>query len=98
MNAVDDPPSCDSYFAAQLRRGPFHVAIGTQGGFPGLSRALREVLEILLPERDEPLFQDLVGCRASLLARLPDPDARRAALLALVATFQKSYLYPDLTP
>lgn len=97
VNAVDDPPNCDAYFAAQLRRGPWHLAIGTQGGFPGLSRALREVLEALLPADHEPELADLVRCREGLLARLPDPEARRLALLGLVEAFQSTYLFPEAT-
>ena len=60
VNAVDDPPSCDFHFAATLRRGPWHLAIGTQGGFPGLSRVLREVLEELVPAGQGEHLQELV--------------------------------------
>ncbi|MDP2875943.1 MAG: bifunctional precorrin-2 dehydrogenase/sirohydrochlorin ferrochelatase [Holophaga sp.] len=98
VNAVDDPPSCDAYFASQFRRGPWHLAIGTQGGFPGLSRALRETLDILLPAADADLLGDLARSREALLARLPDPAARRQALLALVNSFQTTYLNPEPRP
>lgn len=91
INAVDDPNSCDAYFAATVRRGPLTLAIGSQGGFPGLTRALRRLLEAFLPEGDIPLLHRLAQARARCRG-LPDPDARKAALDPLLTAFEATYL------
>ncbi len=90
VNAVDDPPACDAYFAATIRRGPLTFAIGTQGGFPGLARAVRRLLEALLPEGDGPLLLRLAQARARVRS-LPDPEARKAALDPLLSAFEATY-------
>ncbi len=89
INAVDDTPSCDAYFASTLRRGPLHLAISTEGAFPGLSRSLRLALEELLP--DEAPLDRLAEIRARLRRRLPDPAARAHALRALLHDFETLY-------
>jgi len=91
VNAVDDPPSCDAQFAATLRRGPWTVALSTAGAFPGLSRSLRLLLEDLLPEGDAEPLEQLVELRARLRRRLPDPEARGAALRDLLQKFEQAY-------
>ena len=91
-NAVDDPGACDAYFAASLRRGPWHLAIGTAGGFPGLARVLREVLEELLPASHGATLEELVALRQRLRAELPDPGLRRQRLERLLGAFRRAYL------
>jgi len=98
VNAVDDPPRCDVFFAATWRRGPLTVALGTEGAFPGLARSLRETLDHLVPEDDGDLLQALVEARRELFKRLPDPAARRDALLQLIQAFRATYLHPELQP
>lgn len=95
VNAVDDPPSCDTYFASTLRRGPWTLALSTAGTFPGLSRALRRVLEELIPESHDDLLAKLVTLRAQLRHRLPDPASRGAALTRLLEDFRRTYLLPE---
>jgi len=90
-NAVDDPPACDAYFASTLRRGPWQLAIGTEGCFPGLSRALREVLEVLLPPGHAAPLEQLVQVRRQLKATLPDPALRRRRLDRLLQAFRRTY-------
>lgn len=90
VNAVDDPPACDAYFAATLRRGPLIFAIGTQGSFPGLARAARRLLEALLPEGDTPLLQRLAQARTRCRT-LPDPETRKAALEPLLTAFEATF-------
>ncbi len=98
VNAVDDPSNCDVFFAATWRRGPITLALGTEGTFPGLSRSVREALDALVPEGDADLLQALTDARQELLRRLPDPVARRAALLQLIDTFRTTYLHPETQP
>lgn len=96
INAVDDPPSCDVLFASTLRRGPWTLAISTEGAFAGLSRALRLALEDLIPDHD-PDLQALVDLREQA-KRLP-PDVRSRALLQLLHEFRSIYFpTPNRTP
>ena len=88
INAVDDPPSCDALFANTLRRGPWTLAISTEGAFAGLSRALRLALEDLIPETD-PDLQALVDLRNQ--AKTLPPDLRSRALQKLLADFRSTY-------
>ncbi len=92
VNAVDDPGACDAFFASTLRRGPFTVAVSTEGGFPGLSRSLRLSLESLIPAADEAPLRQFVALRRRLRDRLPDPERRSAALRALLHEFEQIYL------
>ncbi|HJV88907.1 MAG TPA: bifunctional precorrin-2 dehydrogenase/sirohydrochlorin ferrochelatase [Holophagaceae bacterium] len=95
VNAVDDVAGCDAFFAATIRRGPLTLAIGSDGQFPGLTRALRRLLEAFLPEGDAPLFHRLARARARC-RHLPAPEARKAALDPLLTAFERTY--PGVSP
>jgi siroheme synthase-like protein len=90
-NAVDDPAACDAYFAASVARGPWHLAIGTDGACPGLARALREVLDLLIPPEHGATLRELAQLRRRLRAELPDPARRRRGLERLLGAFRRSY-------
>jgi siroheme synthase-like protein len=94
-NAVDDPAACDAFFAASFRRGPWHLAIGTDGAFPGLSRALRELLDELIPPDHGTTLEELGQARRRLRAALPDPARRRRGLERLLRAFRRTY-FPTL--
>jgi precorrin-2 dehydrogenase / sirohydrochlorin ferrochelatase len=93
-NAVDDPAWCDFYTPAVLRRGQITVAVSTGGGFPGVTRALREVLEEWLPEGDDGLIGKLFALRAALRNSGRSPAERSAALHKLIDGFKAEYLRP----
>ncbi|MGA8221648.1 MAG: bifunctional precorrin-2 dehydrogenase/sirohydrochlorin ferrochelatase, partial [Candidatus Acidiferrales bacterium] len=42
VNSVDDPPHCDFYFAAVVRRGDLQIAISTAGESPAVAQRLRQ--------------------------------------------------------
>lgn len=90
-NAVDDPECCDFYTPAVVRRAGATVAISTSGGFPGFSGALREILELWLPDGDRAVLEDLFALRTALRRTL-DPERRREALGELIEEVKRRYL------
>src|ERR1700677_711031 len=44
-NSVDDPPHCDFYFSANVRRGDLQVAISRAGESPAVAQRLRDEIE-----------------------------------------------------
>ena len=50
VNAADDPAHCDAILPAVVRRGAITIAVGTGGASPALARAVRERVELVLPE------------------------------------------------
>ena len=84
-NAVDDPPNCDFYFPAVVRRGSLQVAISTAGESPALAQRLRRELE----ERLDPSLGEsvrLLGTlRREILASYA-PSAGRKELLHILAS------------
>ncbi len=66
INSVDDPPNCDFYMGAVVDRGAVRIAISTQGSLPGLSGLLRKLLEELLPEEHDALWNELMEKRSNL--------------------------------
>ena len=50
VNAADDPAHCDAILPAVIRRGAITIAVGTGGASPALARAVRERVELALPE------------------------------------------------
>ncbi len=44
-NVVDDPPHCDFFYPAVVRRGDLQIAISTAGQSPSLAQKLRRQLE-----------------------------------------------------
>jgi precorrin-2 dehydrogenase/sirohydrochlorin ferrochelatase len=79
-NAVDDPPNCDFYFGAVVRRGDLQIAISTAGESPALAQRLRREID----ERLDPSLGDWLGTvgalRREILADSPASDARKSAL------------------
>ena len=90
-NAVDDPGACDAFFASSFQRGPWQLAIGTGGAFPGLSRTLRQVLDQLIPPDHGATLEELGRLRQRLRTVLPDPDRRRRSLERLLGAFRRTY-------
>jgi precorrin-2 dehydrogenase/sirohydrochlorin ferrochelatase len=69
VNAVDDPPYCDFYAVALVRRGALQVSVSTNGLSPAFARWLREQLDATLPAEYDDLLAVLGDVRATLKAR-----------------------------
>lgn len=80
VNAVDRPDDCDFTLPAIVDRSPVLVAIGTGGASAGLAAALRQRLELLLPQTLGPLASALSALKGPLRRAFPTLDARRRAL------------------
>lgn len=73
VNAVDDPPYCDFFAVAIVRRGDLQVSISTNGLSPAFARWMREQLDAALPREYGDLLNVLADVRATLKARGPIP-------------------------
>jgi uroporphyrin-III C-methyltransferase / precorrin-2 dehydrogenase / sirohydrochlorin ferrochelatase len=80
VNVFDQPKHCDFTTPAIIDRDPVLVAIGTGGASAGLTKALRQKLETLLPQSVGGLAEQLRGAREKLRERWPDGAARRKAI------------------
>ena len=85
VNAVDRPAWCDFTLPAIVDRDPVLIAIGTGGASAGLAAALRQRLEVLLPQGLGTLATALHAARDAIRARFPDGAERRRAIGAALA-------------
>ena len=79
-NVVDDPPHCDFYYPAVIRRGQLQIAISTAGLSPALAQRIRKQLEGEFPPAYATWLEELGGRRASLFGAGGDPEHRRRLL------------------
>lgn len=77
VNAVDDPPNCDFFAMAIVRRGDLQIAISTNGLSPAFARWLREELEETLPSEYAELLDVLADVRRDVRSRGPIPPYER---------------------
>ena len=84
VNAVDDPPNCDFFVPAVVKRGSLAIAISTTGKSPLLARQIKEDLENIYSEEYSE-YVDLLGeYREMIKNSIPDINKRRLALAALI--------------
>jgi siroheme synthase-like protein len=88
VNAADDPAHCDAILPAVVRRGAITIAVGTGGASPALARAVRERVELALPEA--------YGALAEIAGRVRR-ELRAAGQRASAAAWQDA-LREGLTP
>ena len=79
-NAVDDPPNCDFYFPAVVRRGDLQIAISTAGESPAFAQKLRRALEDAFDHRLGDWLGAIGQFRREILASYPASEARKRAL------------------
>jgi siroheme synthase-like protein len=94
-NPVDDPEYGGFFSAAVVRRAPFVIAVGTEGRFPGLTRALREALDRWLPEALGDAADRLSALREALRTTTLPNQRKSHALRELRAWFTREYLTPQ---
>src|SRR6202522_347921 len=74
-NAVDDPPNCDFYFPAVVRRGDLQIAISTAGESPAFAQKLRRAFEDALSANLGDWLAAIGQIRREILASYPVSDA-----------------------
>lgn len=83
-NAVDDPPHCDFYFPAVVRRGDLQIAISTAGESPSVAQRFRREIEASLDLSLGNWLRFVGSLRRHVLANHP-PSEERKKLLNLLA-------------
>lgn len=84
VNAVDDPPHCDFYVPALIRRGSLTLAISTEGKSPAFARKLRRELEEIITD-DYGKFVEILGAqREYIKENIADIEERKALFEKLV--------------
>jgi precorrin-2 dehydrogenase/sirohydrochlorin ferrochelatase len=99
-NVVDDPPYCDFYYPAVVRRGRLQIAISTAGLSPALAQRIRKQLEQEFPPVYASWLEDLGRKRESLFREDGDPELRRHLLHQSVtaeafAEFERGWIQPE---
>jgi precorrin-2 dehydrogenase / sirohydrochlorin ferrochelatase len=103
-NVVDDPPHCDFYYPAVVRRGDLQIAISTNGQSPSLAKKIRQQLEKQLGPGYARWVAELGETRRLVLASDLDSAkkhdllhslASREALNAALAQSPKNAVWED---
>ena len=84
-NAVDDPPNCDFYYPAVVKRGDFQLAISTNGASPALAQRIRKEIEAQFGPEYGPWLEELGHLRQALFASEMDSDERKRLLHELAS-------------
>jgi precorrin-2 dehydrogenase/sirohydrochlorin ferrochelatase len=88
-NVVDDPPYCDFYYGALVRRGHLQISISTNGLSPALAQRIRKQFEEDFPPIYGNWLEELGRKREDLFRTGVDPEDRKQTLhqLATRAAF-----------
>jgi precorrin-2 dehydrogenase/sirohydrochlorin ferrochelatase len=82
-NSVDDPPHCDFFYAAVVRRGDLQIAISTNGKSPALAQRLRKRFERQFGPEYADKINELGAVRERLFCSSMEPARRRKVLLGV---------------
>ena len=80
VNVVDDPALCSFYFGAVARKGPLTLAVSGGGRCPVAAQLLRDRARALLTESLAAAAERMGRERDAWKKRLPEPEARAAAM------------------
>lgn len=95
VNSVDDLPHCRFMVPAIIDRSPLVVSIATNGTSPVLSRQIRTQLEATIPHGMGKLAEFSGQWRASVKAKIINPDERRIFWEDLYASPLKEHVFND---
>lgn len=84
-NVVDDPPNCDFFYPALVRRGALQIAISTSGQSPSLAQKLRRQLERQFGPAYAQWLEKLGETRRLVLASNLHPDRKQHLLHSLAS-------------
>ncbi|MGH9713873.1 MAG: precorrin-2 dehydrogenase/sirohydrochlorin ferrochelatase family protein [Candidatus Acidiferrales bacterium] len=100
-NSVDDPPHCDFYFSAVVRRGDLQIAVSTAGESPAVAQRFREEINEILDECIGDWLRLVGDARRRIIATHP-PSEERKRLLHLLAYSEfcesEACTKPDFSP
>lgn len=80
VNVVDCPQKCTFIFPSIVKRGDLVIGISTSGGYPALSKCIREKVEMVIPETYAELLMTLKECRRRASTEVRNPQKRREML------------------
>lgn len=83
-NVVDDPPHCDFFVPAVVKRGDLQIAIGTEGNCPAYAGHLRKKLERMFTEHHGRFLAELEQMRRLIIEEVSEPADRKTILGRLV--------------
>ena len=83
-NVVDDPPRCDFFVPAVVKRGDLQIAIGTEGNCPAYAGHLRKKLEAMFTEEHGRFLAELEQLRQQIIESVADPADRKTLIGGLV--------------
>jgi precorrin-2 dehydrogenase / sirohydrochlorin ferrochelatase len=84
-NVVDDPPCCDFFYPALVRRGALQIAVSTSGQSPSLAQKLRKQLERQFGPGYARWVEELGETRRRVLASDLNPERKRELLHSLAS-------------
>ena len=84
VNVVDKPEMCTFVFPSIVKRQELVIGISTSGGFPALSKRIRQMLEKVIPENLGELLGFLKGIRNRLKDEVESPAERKLLLERLL--------------
>ena len=85
VNVADSREDSTFLFPALLRRGELSVGVSASGAAPAAAACIRDRFAQALPDRMEEILAFLDRVREPVRQTVPDGDARRRLLTALVA-------------
>lgn len=84
VNVVDDPPKCDFFVPAVVRRGSLAISVSTEGKSPLLARQIKGQLQEEFGEEYGYLVEILGEARQIIKESIPDIEKRRKMFADLV--------------
>ena len=84
-NSVDDPPNCDFFYPAVVRRGALQIAISTNGRSPALASRLRRELEKQFGSEWADWVEHIGNMRNQILSQPSPPRKKRTRLFEVAS-------------